>query len=914
MSLAILAGAAGALLAVAAAAGLWRESTRREPSVRNAYRAFAAAALLWGAGFVASEGMAATGTGTSLTFADLLTLLALPAVAVGLFGLARARRAADRDDWPEPHAMARGAAAWLADACLMAAALFVIDWIALFGAEYRRIGESAGAFTLQAIHPIADLIALGVLLGAAVRAGRTGLAPYLALLAVAVGDSLAVGARISDSQPGVWAVIFLLAGFWLLAVASVVKAARQAPPRRQPGRPEPAGLPGATLAAALAAAVAAVVMIAWALSGGSFAEPAVTVSWGVAALALAARIADLLRRERAATAISEKSEHRFRELADRTSDVVLLCDSDGIIRYASPAVGEYGYTSAELDGKSLAELVHPEDRAAGVRTIRAAGAGRGPGRFPCRVRSADGTWRHVESTVSRYRKGTPDRLLITARDVSDQIALRRQVTYLTYHDGLTGLPNRAYVEDRAKDSIDRASAAEPGRPPAQAGAVFIDLDGFTEVNDSVGHGAGDLLLAQAARRLRAAVPPENTVARWGGDEFAVLVETAASAPEIVEIAERLVGVIAAEPFQVADREISLTASIGVALAGGGAPGHLLRNADVAVSRAKESGGGRVEVFAAHMHADVMRRLEMASDLRAAITAGKLDLEYQPVVDFTTSRLIGVEALVRWSRRGQGVPPAEFLRVAEDSGLVVPLGEQVLREACAQAAAWSGAGWTIGVSVNFSLRQVTAANFAASVLAVLDQTGLPPAALTLEVAERVLIEGAGPMADGLAELRRHGARLAIDDFGTGYASLAYLRQLAVDIIKIDPSFVAGLGADAALAMLTRTIIQVGHDLGIEVVAEGIERPEQLELLREMGCGLGQGYLIARPMDARGIEALVGSGWPGGGIGGDPAALAQAAADRGPPFLPDAGRASDPALDPGEAAASAASAASASAPAK
>ena len=363
--------------------------------------------------------------------------------------------------------------------------------------------------------------------------------------------------------------------------------------------------------------------IGWALNGGSFAEPVVVICAGIAGLALVARITDLLRRERSAAALSAESEQRFRELADRTSDVVLICDRDGAIRYASPAVGEYGYTPAELAGRSLAELVHPEDRAAGVRTVRAAGAGRQPGRLPCRVRSADGTWRHVESTVSRYREmGAPDRLLITARDVSDQIALRRQVTYLTYHDGLTGLPNRAYVEDRAKDAVDRAAAAEPDRLPAQTGAIFIDLDGFTGVNDSVGHGAGDLLLAQAARRLRAAVPPEDTVARWGGDEFAVLVESAASAPEIVDIAERLARAIAAEPFHVADREISLTASIGVALAGGGAPGHLLRNADVAMSRAKDSGGGRVEVFAAHMHADVMRRLEMASDLRARDHGGQ----------------------------------------------------------------------------------------------------------------------------------------------------------------------------------------------------------------------------------------------------------------------------------------------------
>ena len=440
------------------------------------------------------------------------------------------------------------------------------------------------------------------------------------------------------------------------------------------------------------------------------------------------------------------------------------------------------------------------------------------------------------------------------------------MTHLTFHDGLTGLPNRAYLEDRAKDVLGAVAASEP---PVVTGAIFLDLDGFTGVNDSVGHGAGDLLLAQAARRLRAEIPPHETVARWGGDEFAVLVENAASAQEIVDVAERLAGSIAATAFRVAARDISLTASVGVAFADAEGSGYLLRNADVAMSRAKESGGGRVEVFAAHMHADVVRRLELASDLRQAITEGSLRLDYQPVVDLGTSAVTGVEALVRWSRAGEAVPPAEFLAVAEDSGLIVPLGDWVLREACEQAAAWQAAGLPLGISVNFSLRQVSTARFSESVLAVLTGTGLAPAALTLEVTERALIEGTGPMVGGLAELRSRGIRLAIDDFGAGHASLAYLRQLPVDIIKIDPSFVAGLGQDPTLAMLTRTIVRVGHDLGIEVVAEGIERPEQLTLLREMGCGLGQGYLMALPMTAAeigtlaGIDAETGCGSPAGG---------------------------------------------------
>ncbi len=395
--------------------------------------------------------------------------------------------------------------------------------------------------------------------------------------------------------------------------------------------------------------------------------------------------------------------------------------------------------------------------------------------------------------------------------------------------------------------------------------VFLDLDGFTAVNDSVGHRGGDLLIAQAARRLRAAVPPAATVVRWGGDEFAILAEEAAGAQAIVDLAERLAQAVAAEPFRVAGRDISLTASVGVAFAGSDPPGIVLRNADVAMARAKGSGGGRVEVFAAQMHQDVVRRLELTSDLQRAITDGQLVVEYQPVVELATSRVSGAEALVRWWRGGTAVPPGEFLGVAEDSGLIVPLGNWVLRQACEQAARWCRSAADIGVSVNFSPRQVSAERFPESVLGALGDAGLPPEALTLEVTERVLVQAAGPVLDHLGELRRAGVRLAIDDFGTGYASLAYLRQLPVDIIKIDRSFVAGLGEDDTLTLLTKTIIQLGRDLGIAVVAEGIESSRQLGLLRDMGCGLGQGYLVAAPMSAAEVETLLGTtvAQPGGG---------------------------------------------------
>jgi EAL domain-containing protein (putative c-di-GMP-specific phosphodiesterase class I) len=292
---------------------------------------------------------------------------------------------------------------------------------------------------------------------------------------------------------------------------------------------------------------------------------------------------------------------------------------------------------------------------------------------------------------------------------------------------------------------------------------------------------------------------------------------------------------------------------------GDPPGLVLRNADVAMSRAKDSGGDRVEVYAAHMHADVVRRLEIVSDLQQAISESELTLQFQPIVDLATSRVTGAEALVRWWHDEQAVAPREFLGAAEESGLIVPLGEWVLRAACAQGAAWrhssGGPSRDVGISVNLSARQLTAPAFGARLGAILAETGLPAEALTVEVNERVLVEEDELIIEQLAALHQMGVKLAIDDFGTGYASLAYLRQLPLDIIKIDPSFVAGLGHDSTLTLLTRTVVQVGRDLGLQVIAEGIEQPRQLIALREMGCEFGQGFLVARPMAAPGVEALL-----------------------------------------------------------
>jgi diguanylate cyclase (GGDEF)-like protein/PAS domain S-box-containing protein len=890
------------LAAAGAVVGLWVGATRHTGPVARGYRWLGGAALFWCAGLIVDTVVAGSvsSSGEPLGLADVAPLLGLAAAATGITVLASpspAQRASQQGERAE-HGTSGSVLPGLADGYVMAVALLVIGWVVAFSSEFHRSGERPSTFLLDLLHPLADLAVLGALLPVLTVAWRRVLVPYLALLVLTCADSLGVGARISGGHQGILEQLAMILAACLLGVAPWVPAiaARLGLPAwRSDGQPpdgRAGGSPGgqtapapvtsggaATIVAASAVVVAAFVVIVSGLASAPATGLALVIAGGAAVLVVGIRIFMLVRENSVAVRMWRESADSLRDLADRTGDMVLICDLDGTISYASPAASGFSYPPEALVGKDLVDFVHPEDVAATRAAVQRAlvlaegaafgdsaepsGAGE-TGRFSCRVRAADGTWRHVECAVLMYRRpGEPAQMLVTARDVSDEVALRQQVTHLTFHDGLTGLPNRAYVEERAREALalpeggipEDADAAASEHRSRRAGVIFLDLDGFTAVNDLVGHGAGDLVLAQAARRLRAAVPAQETVARWGGDEFAVLMENATATQEIVELAERLVGVIAGEPFRVADREIGLTASVGVALADESAPVLVLRNADVAMARAKDTGGGRVEVYAAHMHADVVRRLDMASGLQRAIAREELTLQYQPIVELATSRVTGAEALLRWWRGDEAVPTRAFLAVAEDSGLIVPLGEWVLRKACAQGAAWRAASWDVGVSVNLSLRQLNAPQFPAQVAAALAESSLPPSALTIEVGERMLVEDAGLVVDRLAELRDLGVKLAIDDFGIGYASLAHLRQLPVDIIKIDPSFVAGLGQDPTLTLLTRTIVQVGRDLGMQVVAEGIEQPRQLAELREMGCGYGQGFLVARPMAAPGVEAMI-----------------------------------------------------------
>jgi diguanylate cyclase (GGDEF)-like protein/PAS domain S-box-containing protein len=858
--------AAWALIAALACARLLRVPGQPERSVKNGYRWLAVAAICLAAGATVQQAFGGLAGGASpLRLADLISLAALPALVIGLATLT-ANTAGD------PGARGHGPrGAWASmgmavDSCMVVGALFVVLLVTLFGPDYAGGEIGRAAFALALVRPIADLIALGLILRFFVRNSRLTLLPVLALVAVTVADSLAVADRTAGRVAGLGSQLAVAAALALLALT----------PTRMPALDARAGTPvtrfvrsghggrswssPATVTALAATAAAAIVVTGFAIGGGPLLAAPLALAGSVVVLLLVARLASLTRQASAVAEAAQESDWMFGALAGSTSDAVLISDVAGTVVYASRAVAEFGYVPEDLIGMRLADVVHPEDRPAGIRAaIAALHDTGGTGTFAGRVRGADGSWRHVESTLSRYvAAGEPVRLLITSRDVSDQVALRRQLTQLTFHDGLTGLPNRAYVEERVKGQTNR-SDPEPdglGRPadgdrrepagPILVAAILVDFDGYAAVNEIAGHAGGDLVLAQAGRRLRAAVPPAATVARWGSDEFAVLLGSDTTDQEVIELAERLAGVIAAEPFTVAARQIALTASVGAAMSTADQAGQVLGNAGTALAKAQEAGPGRVEFFAPDMNAAAERRIELAADLSLAIAERRLEVEYLPVIDLRNSQIRAVTAAPRWTRDGEVVPDAEFGAVAEESGLIVPLGEWMLRRACRQVAAWRAAGMAIGLSVRCTARQASGRGFVGTVLAALEEAELPPELLTLEISERMLTDSPPPVAAELAGLRGKGIRLALAAFGTGLISLASLRQCAVDVIRIDPSCIAGLDSDPTLEVLTKTIIQLGHDLGMEVIADGIERPEQRWRLESMGCLLGQGPGVAVPI--------------------------------------------------------------------
>ena len=460
----------------------------------------------------------------------------------------------------------------------------------------------------------------------------------------------------------------------------------------------------------------------------------------------------------------------------------------------------------------------------------------------------------------RFAADEADFLRSVANVVSsavDRNRVEEEVRHRAMHDPLTGLPNRALALDRLEGALARR------RRDGRAVAVLLaDLDQFKLVNDSMGHRAGDDLLVALAPRLHDAVRPSDTVARLGGDEFLVVCEQLDGPHEAIRVAERVAQAIN-QPIVLAAGEHFITASIGIAVAesADADPADLLRDADAAMYRAKERGRGRYELFDDLLRKRVLTRLRTENELRRGLEHGELRVVYQPVVDVATGAVTAVEALARWQHPERGLlEPAEFIAVAEDSGLISALGYAILTEACRDGARWQQRfqrAEPLLVCVNTSPRQLANAAFPARVADIMDRHGLAPGSLALEITESVLMEEAHAPVTVLASLREYGLRLMLDDFGTGYSSLAYLKRFPLDVLKIDRSFIAGLGRDEEDSAIVAAIVQMARTLGLKVVAEGVERPEQLERLRELDCDLAQGRLIAEPMPAGEVEQLMAS---------------------------------------------------------
>jgi diguanylate cyclase (GGDEF)-like protein/PAS domain S-box-containing protein len=541
----------------------------------------------------------------------------------------------------------------------------------------------------------------------------------------------------------------------------------------------------------------------------------------------------------------------------------MVVDADSTIRYLSPsAEGVLGYGSSELQGTRLIEKIHLDDKA-GVLQFLTAGTQDGdthPALTEFRLRHRDDFWLHLETLRTNLMQDENVKgIVLNTRDVSERKAFEQQLSHQAFHDSLTGLANRALFKDRVEHALERQ-----GREGEPVAVLFMDLDDFKTINDSLGHAAGDRLLAEVGERVKATVRQSDTAARLGGDEFAILIEDSGDVVEAAEVASRILAALEG-PFHLEGKDVFVRASIGIASAshtsstGPEGAEELLRNADVAMYMAKEAGKARYQVFEPTMHDFALKRLELKADLQRALDNEEFVLHYQPIIELQTGRIDGLEALVRWNHPDRGmIPPFDFIPLAEETGLIVDIGTWVLREACRRAVDLQSrfaADPPLHMAVNLSARQLQRPEIVDDVAVTLTETGLNPDSLVLEITESVMMQDMDLSLQRLAELKELGVRLAVDDFGTGYSSLNYIRRFPVDILKVDKSFVDGVNEGGEESALTAAIIELASILRLRPVAEGIERADQLEKLLTLSCDLGQGFYFARPMAPEGIDEIL-----------------------------------------------------------
>ncbi|HEV3206369.1 MAG TPA: EAL domain-containing protein [Terriglobales bacterium] len=563
----------------------------------------------------------------------------------------------------------------------------------------------------------------------------------------------------------------------------------------------------------------------------------------------------------------------FQLITENAADMIAVVDGSGKRIYNSPAYERIlGYSAAELRSTSSIEQIHPEDR---QRVIEAAKKAHSTGtgeRLEYRIRHKDGSWRILESTASAVKnvKGETEKLVIVNRDISERKRAEEKLAHNSFHDGLTNLPNRALFIER----LQRAFVLGKRHADYKFAVLFIDIDEFKVFNDSLGHSVGDELLVQIGQRLTASLreldtisrvtdtgksTSDDTLARLGGDEYTVLLEEIRNASDAIRVAERLQSRLA-PVFTVNGHEVVVTASIGIALSTAQCEHgeDLLRDANIAMYRAKRLGKARCEVFDAAMHANAVRRLELETELRKGLELREFRTHYQPIISLQNGRITGFEALTRWQRRERLLMPGEFITVADETGLIIPMNRVLLQEACEQLRSWHTqfpSQPPLTMSVNITSKEFAHPDLAKGIAQTLQATGLDPSVLQLEITETIAMGDPEKAASVLAELKTLGVRLSVDDFGTGYSSLSRLQQFPVDSLKIDRAFISQMDRDVEIHKIVQVIIMLAQTLGLATVAEGTETEAQVNQLKELACGFAQGYYFSKPADPVVITELL-----------------------------------------------------------
>ncbi|MEA2579549.1 MAG: hypothetical protein QOE83_441 [Actinomycetota bacterium] len=557
----------------------------------------------------------------------------------------------------------------------------------------------------------------------------------------------------------------------------------------------------------------------------------------------------------------QQSEARFASLVKNSTDVVTVVEPDTVVRYASPSAARvFGYEPSELEGMRFSDLIGSDEKTKVMAFLMGSGEGEGQTAImEFKIQGKNGGPFHAETLrTNLLHDPNVHGIVLNTRDISERKAFEEQLSHQAFHDSVTNLANRALFTDRVEHAVERQQ-----RDHKPIAVLFMDIDDFKTINDSLGHAAGDQLLAEVGERLKFTLRSADTAARLGGDEFAILLDLDddGEGVQAADVADRVMQMLE-EPFTLEGKEVFVRASVGIAVAEGDVviqSEEILRNADVAMYMAKERGKGRYQIFEPEMHDTALKRLEMKADLQRALEHEEFVLFYQPVIELESGRVSGVEALIRWIHPTRGmVPPLDFIPLAEETGLIIPIGRWVLRTAVTYAKALQDAypmDPPFHMAVNLSARQLARPEIVDEVRGILEETQIVPHSLILEITESVMMQDMELSIERLTELKSLGVQLAIDDFGTGYSSLNYVRRFPVDILKVDKSFIDGVSEGGESSALTAAVIELAGILGLKPVAEGIERADQLQRLLELHCDLGQGYFFAKPLPGMDLESLL-----------------------------------------------------------